>query len=307
MENRLGKTTHNLLPHLALVGSNLLWAFDYPLYHLLLPKHLHPTLLLTLALGVTAIFAIVAASLSGNLKRIDKHDIPMVIGAALLIGVLHKGCMMFGLSRSSPIDGSIINTAGPLIVLSISVAAGIDRLTKLKVAGLTLGLAGAIAVIIWGGAESHEKSGLIGNLLITAGVASTALYTVWLKSTLEKYSVTTLLVWVYSIATIISLPFGIGSGIEHGWGVWNRESIIALVAVLLMLTWLPNFLFNYGLQSVRPMETSIYGYLQPIAAIIISVAMGLDKLQADTLLFAAVVFIGIALVVYSYRKQEVKP
>lgn len=299
-------SSQNIVPHLALIGCNLLWACDYPLYHILLPKHLNPMMLLAAAIVMTAILSYVATLIGGKIEKVERRDIPKLIGAALLIGVLHKGCMMYGLSRTSPIDGSIINTAGPLIVLTLSVMIGIDRLSKLKVAGLSMGLMGAVGVIIWGGADAHEKSDLVGNLLIAGGVISTAIYTVWLKSTLQKYSVSTLLLWVYTIAAIITLPLGIASGLSDGWGSWDRDSAWAFVLVLLLLTWLPNFLFNYGLQSVKPMQTSIYGYLQPIAAISISVALGLDHLQLDTVLFAIVVFLGIALVIASYSKHSDK-
>ena len=66
-----------------------------------------------------------------------------LIGAALLIGVLRKVFIMYGLSMTSPIDGSIIDTIVPLLVLLLSVLLGMDRFTKLKIAGLVLGMAGA--------------------------------------------------------------------------------------------------------------------------------------------------------------------
>ncbi len=293
-------------PHLALIGANLLWALDYPLYHLLLPDHLHATALLAMALLATALFALMPLA-KGRPERVERRDIPVLIGAALLIGIIHKGLLMAGLSRTSPIDGSIINTAGPLIVLTLSVIIGIDRLTRWKVVGLGLGLAGAVAVILWGGSGAHEKSDMIGNLMVTCGVTATALYTVWLKNTLAKYRVTTVMMWVYGIAALIMLPFGIDSLIQHGWGPWERRSILALVVVLLFLTYLPNLLFNYALKWVKPVETSIYSYLQPIAAIGVSLLMGLDKLHLDTLLFALIVFAGIALVIYAYTQERSTP
>ena len=47
--------------------------------------------------------------------------------AALLIGVLRKVFIMYGLSMTSPIDGSIIDTIVPLLVLALSVLLGMDR------------------------------------------------------------------------------------------------------------------------------------------------------------------------------------
>ena len=53
-------------------------------------------------------------------------------------------------------------------------------------------------------------------------------------------------------------------------------------------------------QTTQSTVSSIYTYLQPVLAIAISVGMGLDKLHADTVVFALVIFVGVALVLRSY-------
>lgn len=291
-----------LAPHIALLAANLLWAFDYPFYHILLPTHIPPMVLLSLALIATSLISLLPLS-RRPAEPIKRRDIPIFIGAAILMGVLHKGFVMLGLSRTSPIDGSIINTVGPLLVLLLSVVSGIDKLSKLKVAGLVLGLTGAVAVILWGGDSAHEKSDIVGSLMVLGGVASSALYAVWLKGTLSKYRVTTVMMWVYTIAAIISLPFGIYSALDWHPTAWDSRTIVVFVSLMLFMTYLPNYLFNFALKRVKPLETSIYNYIQPIAAIAISIFMGLDHLHLDTIFFTLVIFVGIALVILSYRRE----
>lgn len=296
-------TAKSYWPHMLLLLCNLIWAMDYPVYHMLAPTYLHPMILLTLSLLVTALLSLLPL-ISHKPERVDPHDIPKLVAAALLIGVMRKGFLMFGLSRTSPIDGSIINTLGPLLILVLSVLVGIDRFTKLKVAGLTLGLTGAVAVILWGGNSSHEHSGIVGNLLILCGVAATAIYTVRFKQLLTKYRPTTVLMWVYCIAALVTLPFGIGPALHTDFTAWNGRAIGAFVFAMCFLTYLPNWLFNSALKGVKPAVTGIYNYLQPIAAIAVSVAMGLDRLHWDTLFFALLVFAGIGLVISSYAREK---
>jgi drug/metabolite transporter (DMT)-like permease len=74
--------------------------------------------------------------------------------------------------------------------------------------------------------------------------------------------------------------------------------------VLTVPTYVPNLMLNYALKTVQPTVSSIYTYLQPVLAIAISVGMGLDKLHADTVIFALVIFVGVGLVLRSYA---VKP
>ena len=64
----------------------------------------------------TALFSLVPL-LWQKAERVARADIRKLIGAALLIGVLRKVFIMYGLSMTSPIDGSIIDTIVPLLVL----------------------------------------------------------------------------------------------------------------------------------------------------------------------------------------------
>ncbi len=290
-------------PHLLLVACNLLWALDYPLYHILLSGYLRPMGLLTLTLMATALFSLLPL-LRGPFRRVERRDIPLLVVGALLLGLLHKGFMMKALSITSPIDGSIINTLGPLIVLLLSVAAKRDRFTPLKLAGLLIGLAGAVGVILWGGSAAHQKSDLWGNLMMVVAVLATACYTVWLKGALERYTVTTVLMWVYSIAALLSFPLGFISLAKTDFGAWDLKGWLSLGGVLLLLTYLPNYLYNKALRRSRPLQTSIFSYLQPVAAILLSVLLRLDHLKWDTILCALVIFVGIALVLIDYNKKS---
>ena len=289
-----------LLPYLALVGCNLLWAVDYPLYHILMPHYISPTLLLTAALLSTTIFALIPA-FGGHISRVERKDIPILIGAALLLGVIHKGTLMLGVSRTSPVDGSIINAIGPLVVLGLSVIKGVDRLTTRRVVGLLIGFSGALAVILMGDHSSSEIVTTEGNLLVVCAVVATALYTVFLKNMLVKYNVATVLLWVYAISTIVVLPFGVDEVLHYDFSAWDHRATICFVIVMCLLTYLPNALYNYALHHIEPFRTSIFSYIQPVAATIISALLKLDTLRLPVLCFAVVIFVGIGIVLSSYR------
>ena len=124
-------TPLNLLvkSHLAFLLCNIIWACDYPFYNLVLSKYVAPIALVTASLCAAALFSLVPL-LWSKARPIARKDIKTMIGAALLIGVIRKVLLMYGLSRTSPIDGSIIDTITPLLVLLISVVLGIDKFTR---------------------------------------------------------------------------------------------------------------------------------------------------------------------------------
>jgi drug/metabolite transporter (DMT)-like permease len=142
-----------------------------------------------------------------------------------------------------------------------------------------------------------------GDLLVVCAVVSTALYTVFVKQLLGKYNVATVLLWVYAIATVIVLPFGIAEATTTDFGVWDHRGIISFVVVLCFLTYLPNALYNYALHHIEPFRTSIFSYIQPVAAIVLSSILRLDTLRLPTMCFAVLIFVGIGIVLSSYHSR----
>lgn len=287
--------------HIALIGCNLVWACDYPFYNLLLGRYISPMAMVCGSLIVAAILSWIPA-LWQKREQIERGDWPTIIVIALLMGVTRKLLMMFGLSRTSPIDGSIIATISPLLVLLLSVAVGIDRFSTKKIIGLILGGIGAIAVVLTSTTPHHANSELSGNIMMICSGLVTALYMVFFKNLVSKYRITTLLRAMYTISTLAILPFGFKDLINIDFSDMNTPLYLAAAFVLIIPTYLPNLLLNYSLKYLSPTISSTYAYIQPILAVALSVAMGLDKLHADTIIFAVVLFAGVGCVITSYKK-----
>lgn len=300
--DQIMKNSGVIKAHCALLGCNIVWACDYPFYNLLLGKYIEPLAMVTASLIVAAMLSWLPAIWEG-VERIDKRDWGLIIFASLLMGVTRKLMMMFGLSRTSPIDGSIIATLVPILVLIISVIARIDRLSIRKVLGLLIGLGGAIAVVLTSNSITHPKSELWGNVMMICSGLVTALYMVFFRRLLSRYRVTTLLRAIYTISALVMLPIGLDSMIESDFGDMNRELWAAAAFVLIVPTYLPNLLLNYSLRYLQPTVSSSYTYIQPVLAVALSVAMGLDKLHIDTVIFATILFIGVWLVISSYNQK----
>lgn len=295
------KSNGILRAHIALLGCNIVWACDYPFYNLLLGKYLAPAAMVSASLIVAAILSWLPLFWERG-ERIERKDWGIIIVAAILIGVVRKTMMMFGLSRTSPIDGSIIATITPLLVLVVSVAAHVERFTLRKLLGLVIGMSGAMAIIFTSSSAKHENSELWGNVMMICSGTVTALYMVFFKRLVTKYRVTTLLRAIYTISAVVMLPFGLKPMTEVAFDDFNAHIWLATAFVLIVPTYLPNLLLNYSLRFVPPTTSSIYTYVQPVLAVALSVVMGLDHLHLDTLLFALILFTGVGLVISDNRQ-----
>lgn len=256
--------------------------------------------MVTASLIIAALFSLVPM-LWEKPEGIAPQDRAKILGAALLMGVARKLCMMFGLADTSPIDGSIIGTSTPLMVLLLSVAVGVDRFTVKRVLGLVLGMVGTLAIILSSNSGVHTQSSVWGNVLIFISSCVSASYMVLCKRLVSKYCVTTVLRWIYCASAFVILPFGVDDVLAINFSAMDTKILLASLFVLFVPTYLPNLLLNYSLRSVAPTASSIYAYIQPVVAVALSVAMRLDKLHPDTFLFALIIFIGVALVLISYR------
>ena len=285
-----------LAANIALLFCNIVWACDYPFYALVLGQYISPLAMVSASLVIAAIWSLVPL-LWEKREQVDPQDRPKILVAGLFMAIIRKLCMMFGLAHTSPIDGSIISTTTPLLVLTLSVLTGKEQFTKGKLVGLLLGMGGAVSIILSSDTRAHEQSGVVGNMLILCSALVSALYMVYFKGVVSKYKVTTLLRWFYCTSAIVMLPIGAHEIVTTSFDEMNGQVIFAALFVLIVPTYLPNLLLNYSLRIVSPTTTSIYSYIQPIVAICLAVAMGLDSLHIDTILFTMVIFVGLWLVV----------
>ncbi|MFR9503674.1 MAG: DMT family transporter [Rikenellaceae bacterium] len=294
---------NRLKPHLALLLCNTIWAVNYPLYHILFSKGISAAVMLELSLFVAAIFSFVPLLWERG-EHVERSDIKYLVAAAVLSGLLRKGLVIFGLSLTSPIDASIIASLLPIMALIISVIMRIDRFTLLRVVGIALGMGGALAVILNGNNHAQSSSAMSGNIIMLLYTVAAGFYMVWLQPIFKKYKPITLLRWVYSLSSIMFLPFSFSAIAADPFAGLSHHILYMAAFVIILPTFLPNLLLNYALGRVTPTISSIYSYLQPVIAIGVSVWLGLGKLHWSTLLFGVVIISGVAIVIRSYSSTR---
>ena len=80
-----------------------------------------------------------------------------------------------------------------------------------KAIGITIGLAGALTVILHKGNASGE-AGIWGDLLIFLNASSYGLYLITVKPLMSKYHPITVIKWVFTFGLIGVIPFGLSIG-----------------------------------------------------------------------------------------------
>ena len=141
--------------------------------------------------------------------------------------------------------------------------------------------------------------------MIAGCALATSCYMVWFKKLIARYDVVTMLHWVYCLAALMVLPFGARELVHTDFAAMDTDILLATLFVVFVPTYVPNLLLNYSLKYVQPTVSSIYTYLQPVLAVVLSVAMGLGPAASGHGALRAGYLLRRGLVIRSYRGPAV--
>ncbi len=166
----------------------------------------------------------------------------------------------------------------------------------IKTIGIILGLAGALALVLFGEREQFNAPNIpLGNILFIVNAVSYSIYLILVKSLTAKYSSITLMKWLFLFAFLINFPIGIKEFTEVQW-VSLPGAVMWKMAFVVLGTTVLTYLFNiYALRELKASTIGAFIYLQPVLAVIFAVMLGVDQLTPLRILAALLIFTGVYL------------
>ena len=249
------------------------------------------------AFGATALFWLWSL-FSAPKERIERQDLWKVALASFFGLFLTQLSFLFAITQTTAIDTSILGTLSPIMTLLISALIGGDRITWSGGAGVALSLAGVLILVfncvsIGSGADATSFAGIAGMLVNTL---SFAMYVGAFKPVIQKYSVVTFMKWMFLFSSLMALPFAYGAFRASNLGAVRADVIWQVVYLVVAATFISYFLVSVGQQRLRPVVVCMYTYVQPVIAMVIAIAMGLDSLTPLKAMATLLVFTGVGLV-----------
>lgn len=292
--------------HIVLFIVGVFYAVNYIVAKGIMPEYIGPSgFIFYRVFGATALFWIVHRFISK--EKIAREDYPRFIQAALFGVALNQLFFFNGLNITSPLNASVIMTSNPVLVLLAAAVILKERITVFKVAGIGLGLAGSLMLILLpvllGYSELEWKAGdPLGDAMILINAISYGIYLVTVKPLMNKYEPMTVIKWVFTFGCVMVFPFGYSQALEVDWANMPIDIFWGVMYVIICVTFLVYFLNVYAMKTVSPSVVSAYIYLQPVLAGTLSIALEMEKLHWIKLLSAAMIFSGVYLV--SIRKSR---
>ena len=243
-------------------------------------------------------------------ERVAPKDLLKLLGASLLAIVFNQGCFIFGVGLTSPVDASIITTSMPLLAMVLAAIYLKEPITGKKVLGIAVGATGALLLILGSHQVSEAKAAgnhyIWGDLLVLLAQFSYALYFVLFKNFVNKYSLITIMKWMFTYAFICALPFSYNDLLHTEWKSLQNTEIGALVFIVVGSTFVSYVLIVIGQKNLRPTVAGMYNYVQPLVASIVAVCWGMDTFNFVKIISVALIFGGVYLVTNSRSKAEME-
>ena len=294
--------------HVSMLGANVMWGLMSPAAKLVMAGGIVTPLVLTdlRIFGAMVLFWI--ASLFRKQERVCPKDMAKLFIASLLAIVFNQGSFIFGVRLTSPADASIITTSMPLWAMVLAAVFLREPITGKKVLGIAAGAGGALLLIIGGShpdtASATGNTYIWGDLLVLMAQLSYAMYIVLFKNFVTKYSVVTIMKWMFTYAFVCTLPFSYKSIAATDWnGIgWNTAGAIAFIVV--GATFFSYMLVVAGQKRLRPTVAGMYNYVQPVVASIVAISLGMDSFSAVKAAAVILIFGGVYLVTTSRSKAD---
>jgi drug/metabolite transporter (DMT)-like permease len=302
-------SNEKLKGHGLILLANIFFAVNISVSKSLIPSHVSPEAL-TLLRSAFACAMFWLSSFFVKYENVAWKDLGLLFICSLCGISLNQSLFMSGLNLTSPVDASIIATAGPIYVMLLAALVLKEPITKQKTFGVLIGLAGAVTLILTAShSDSEGSSGMGGNLRIVVSNMLYSVYVVLSRPLSQRYSAVTIMKWMFLFATVLLLPFMYQAALDtpaFHREVWNWPEMGAIFYVLMFATFIPYLMIPMALKRLRPTTVSMYNYIQPIIASLLAIMVGQDHFTLWKLFSAVLVFTGVYLVTQSKSRADVE-
>lgn len=284
--------------HSALFMAGCMWGLMSPIAKTVMYSGITDISLVSLRmLGAAILFWFI--SFFQPKEKVSSHDIILLFFAGVLSIVCNQGLFLIGLSKTSPIDASIITIFLPIITMILAAILTKEKITFAKSSGIIIGTIGALILIISNYSNNNNVGTILGDIICLTAQCCFALYLVLFKKIIAKYSIFTLMKWMFTFATIVFIPFAYNDLLELYSIKYSFSTYLGIGYVVIFGTFFTYMLTIIGQKILRPTIVSMYNYVQPIVGSGVSILMGIDNISFSKIIATTSIFIGVYIVTQS--------
>ena len=231
-------------------------------------------------------------------EKVDRKDYIRIFAAYMLGFLTCQITFLVGIPHITPMDCSVLTAMAPIYTMAVAAIAIKEPITFKKSLGVVISFAGIIYLIVSrvSTSEGVAESTPFGIFMIILNSLSFSMYLGIFKPLIAKYSAITFMKWIFLFSAVVATPLSLKGLINVDWAGIPSKQYAELAYLIICATFITYFLIPVAQKRIRPTLISMYSYVQPIIAIAVSIAIGMDILTWQKALATVLVFFGLIIV-----------
>jgi len=216
---------------------------------------------------------------------------------------INQGSFVIGLSLTKSAHSAIIVALGPILILVMARAMGLETLTAGKVFGMLISFSGVLVLETDSGSPLHSPL-LLGDLITLAGTLGYSIYAVLAKRVADSYDTISMNTFNAGIAAVLWLPLALRQGIRLNWAAVGPVGWAGLAYMVLCSAVGGYLLFYWLLRYMDASRVVVVNYLQPVVVVLLSIPLLGERPTSRLLASGALVLLGVYLTEHASARER---
>ena len=296
------------MPYVALLITTIIWGLSAIVAKEAFTE-INPYILLFLRFAIASIVVSPLIFVKRDQPDIRTRDIPKLVFLSFLATSIGAGGWVVGLFFTTATRAAIITAIGPLLILPL------ERLILKKSEKPVVYIASAVAFIgallvilkpiILGEQTNFTNSMLIGDLLVFLSAFATALYTVLVQKDQRQYHSYQKTALGFTVGWLTALPFALVA--HHANPEWvttaGPKTWLSVLYFGLGSSAIAYLLWQWAVEKVSPVGSSLMFYLQPIITIIAALLILHETPSPIEIAGGLIILIAVATVLFVQNRK----
>lgn len=282
--------------HLALLFTNIFFAINYTAVKQLINEGLvKPFGLNLLRVGISAVLLWTLFLFSKEKLKFQRKHTGRFVLCALTGIAINQLLFIKGLSLTYSIHASLLMLTTPILITVIAAWILNESVTFYKIAGLVLGISGALVLITARESTGNPSQVVFGDILIILNAISYTFYFILVRPLMKEYDPISVVRNIFTIGFFMILPFCWNEFREIPWQNYTSGSYGLLALIIIGGTFLA-YIFNvYGIKILGASIAGTYIYSQPVFAAVIAIIFLGEDISLYKIIAALFIFSGVYL------------
>ena len=242
--------------------------------------------------GLAFLVLLVILKLREGSVGLPRRDVlPMVLLGLVGFG-LYQDLWASALGQTTAANSALITAATPVSTMLLCAAVGTDTLSRAKLAGSLIALAGAVGVVV----ATHGiglTGASLGDLMTFVATLCWAVYVAYGTPILARHSPLRMATWAIGFGALGMLPFAVLQAPSFQPSSVHMTTVALFLFCALLPAALSNVVVFEAVKVLGPSRTMLFQFLVPAFAVGMAAAFLNEAIVVGQLVGGAVIVVGI--------------